>query len=369
MQPAKRTERSHPAPIPAWRIRPAADDAQRRDQSDELANRRAPAPRRNAAQRTAPQRPRRGGRQTGFEMRGWRGEVRAPSPMPAPVPACANQMDSYLPRAYSHDRYMLLYTVINSTDQHVHQPPNPSKLSPSRPSPSPSRARMACARSHGRRALHTVLVAQACCNRPSIPVCCRLIVHPLSANESDITSQVSYANGLSDIAPPPSHQANTITPAPGGGGVATLVPPSKHNATMSLLPSRHHTRTTWRLGPAHHSHPSPQACRRDSGLPGVPLSGSVACRRLLPPLPGPRLESRSHHQLRTWLRWNGKTIFLPHAPTVRMAHFHGLDRRSVTPTWCVDCRFKGAAGPPGIDQFHPHPVSWPRRRRATPKQH
>lgn len=149
--------------------------------------------------------------------------------MPAPVPACANQMDSYLPRAYSHDRYMLLYTVINSTDRRVHQPPNPSKLSPSRPSPSPSRARMACARSHGRRALHTVLVAQACCNRPSIPACCRLIVHPLSANESDITSQVSYANGLSDIAPPPPIRQ---TSSPQRPGAAALLPLSRRRSTM-----------------------------------------------------------------------------------------------------------------------------------------
>lgn len=129
-------------------------------------------------------------------------ERRGSGPLPPCRPPSLPAPTKWIPRAYSHDRYMLLYTVINSTDRHVHQPPNPSKLSPSRPSPSPSRARLACARSHGRRALHTVLVAQACCNRPSIPACCRLIVHPLSANESDITSQVSYANGLSDIAPP-----------------------------------------------------------------------------------------------------------------------------------------------------------------------
>lgn len=172
MQPAKRTERSHPAMDPS-RIRPAADDAQRqrRDQSDELANRRTPAPRRNAAQREG---------RDGDRLRDERMERRGSgplAPMPAPVPACANQVniltiDASRHSIRHHSREPIQLTGPFTNPQIL---PYTVYLTTSRPKPFAFKS-LHCLR---RRALHTVLVAQVC-NRPSIPACCRLIVHPLT---------------------------------------------------------------------------------------------------------------------------------------------------------------------------------------------
>lgn len=169
MQPAKRTERSHP------RIRPAADDAQRRDQSDEQASRRTGGHQHpDAMQRSA-------AAVTGtWRLRDERTERRGPGPLPPCPRPCLRQPNGYLPRPYSHDRCIkaqypsrLTTPGINSTDRHV--PPNLSKTS----RPEPFAFEPALPAPDRMSAVLSIMCWSHKSFQPSIHSCCRLIAHPL----------------------------------------------------------------------------------------------------------------------------------------------------------------------------------------------
>lgn len=139
-------------------------------------------------------------------MRGRRGEGPGPCPH-APVPACANQMDTYLVPILTIDasRHSIRHDspLLESIQLTVTSP----RIFPKHPAPSPSPSSLHCLHLIACPPCSPYCVGRTRASNPSIPAVGSL---PILCDRRDITSQASYGNGLSDIAP--HHPRQTSPP-------------------------------------------------------------------------------------------------------------------------------------------------------------